>query len=253
MIKNTNYNIVKVLPPAVQQNLLDKCNAKYKCIIVLMLDCGLRVTEAVSLQVKHFDFFNKKIIVKSLKKRGVQHYRDIPMTTRTVETLANYWDKLKDKNPDAFIFPSPTSASGHLGRKQVWKQVKKKTDGYAHPHMLRHTFATRTVNEGNDILVIQNLLGHSNLRSTEIYLHVHEAEKRKAIASIELTPWYLRLYRKIFPQRRIILTPTMAGMTNYHVGRTKELAKLSDLMQKKVNTYVNGPQGRRKIAHFGCD
>lgn len=243
MIKNTNYNIVKVLPPVVQQNLLEKCNAKYQCIIVLMLDCGLRVTETVSLQVKHFDFFNQKIVVKSLKKKGEQHYRDIPMTTRTVETVANYWSKLKDKSPDAFIFPSPTSASGHLGRKQVWKQIKKKTDGYAHPHMLRHTFATRIVNEGNDIRVAQNLLGHSNLQTTEIYLHVHEAEKRKAIASIELTPWHVRLYRKVFPAKRIILTPTTAGMTNYHVGRTKELAKLSDLMQKKVNTYVKGPQG----------
>jgi len=213
-----------------------------------MLDCGLRVTEAISLQVKHFNFFTQEIIVKSLKKRNKQTYRKIPMTNRVMDALNNYWLILKDKTPDAYIFPPGKSAKKgkHLNRTSVWRQIKNKSDNYVYPHMLRHTFATRVVNEGNDIRVAQDLLGHVDIRTTQIYLHVAESERRAAIKSIEQQPWYLQLYRRFFPAKQIILTPTQAGMTRFHVGRTKELAKLADLMHKKVNTYIQAPQGLGK-------
>lgn len=247
VIAKVNYNEVKILPFHVQEMLIEKANTKYRSIFLLMLDCGLRVTETVSLQIKNFNFFTQEIIIKSLKKRGKQLYRTIPMTTRVVATLADYWTRLKDKTPDAYIFPSgKTSTKPHLNRTSVWRQVKKITDGYAYPHMLRHTFATRVVNEGNNIRVAQNLLGHASERTTEIYLHVAEAEKRKAIQSIERIPWYTQLYHKFFPTRPIILTPTQAGMTRFHVGRKKELAQLKDLMDKKVNVYIQALQGLGK-------
>ncbi|MFK7979427.1 MAG: tyrosine-type recombinase/integrase [Saprospiraceae bacterium] len=245
LITRTDYNEVNILPFHLQEALLQKSNTKYQSIFLLMLDCGLRVSEAISLQIKHFNFFTQEVMVKSLKKRGKQLYRKIPMTTRLLDTLGKYWKGLKDKTPDAYIFPPGKSATRgkHINRTSVWRQIKKKTNGHVYPHMLRHTFATRVVNEGNDIRVAQDLLGHADMRTTQIYLHVAEADKRIAIKSIERIPWYLRFYHKFFPVQQIILTPTRAGMTNYHVGRTKELAKLSDLMQKKVNTYVKGPQG----------
>lgn len=247
MITSVDYNQVTVLPLHVQETLINKSNAKYKSLFLLMLDCGLRISETVSLQVKNFNFFKQEVIVNSLKKRDKQTYRTIPMTQRVMEALGNYWKVLKKKTPDAYVFPSGKgSKSPHINRITVWKQIKKKTDGYVYPHMLRHTFATRVVNEGNDIRVAQNLLGHADIRTTQIYLHVDEAEKRAAIKSIQYQPWYLKLYRKFFPEKQIILTPTQAGMTRFHVGRTKELAKLSNLMNKKVNTYIQAPQGYGK-------
>lgn len=217
MIKSVNYNEVSVLPFHVQEQLLEKSNAKYRCIFLLMLDCGLRVSETISLQVKNFNFFNKEIIVKSLKKRKKQTYRRIPMTTRVVDAIANYWKVLKDKTPDAYIFPpGKKSKKPHLNRIQVWRQIKRKTDGFAYPHMCRHTFATRAVNEGTDLLVVKELLGHASIRTTEIYTHANEAQKRAAIQSIERTSWYIKFYRRFFPLKQIILTPTQAGMTRFH-------------------------------------
>ena len=241
---STNYNEVAVLPYQVQEQLLENANTKYRCIFLLMLDCGLRVTETIRLQIKHFDFFKQAIIVKSLKKRGKQLYRTIPMTQRLIDALGEYWKRLKDKTPDAYIFPpGKKSSKPHLNRIQVWRQIKKHTSGFAYPHMCRHTFATRVVNEGNDIRVAQNLLGHASQQTTEIYLHVAEIEKRKAIQSIQKIPFYIRWYQKLFPPQKIILTPTTAGMTRFHIGRKKELKKLIELKEKKVNIYLNGPQG----------
>lgn len=247
MITSVDYNMVTVLPLHVQETLIKKSNSKYQSLFLLMLDCGLRIGETVSIQVKNFNFFKKEIIVKSLKKRDKQTYRTIPMTQRVMEALGNYWKVLKKKTPDAYVFPSGKGAKcPHINRTTVWKRIKKLTDGYVYPHMLRHTFATRIVNEGNDIRVAQDLLGHASQRTTEIYLHVAEEEKRAAIKSIQYQPWYMRLYRKFFPEKHIILTPVQAGMTRFHVGRTKELAKLADLHRKKVNTYIQAPQGYGK-------
>ena len=248
LITRTDYNEVNVLPFHLQETLIKKSNAKYQCIFLLMLDCGLRVSEAISLQVKHFNFFTKEVMVKSLKKRGKQLYRKIPMTTRLLDTLGNYWQVLKDKTPDAYIFPPGKSATKgkYINRTSVWRQIKKKTDGYVYPHMLRHTFATRVVNEGNDIRVAQDLLGHADMRTTQIYLHVDDAERRTAIKSIERISWYLQFYRKFFPVKQIILTPTQAGIIRFHVGRKEELRKLSDLMEKKVNIYLQASQGLGK-------
>lgn len=247
MITSVDYNQVTVLPLHVQEALIQKSNSKYRLLFLLMLDCGLRISETITLQVKNFNFFKKEVTVKSLKKRDKQEYRTIPMTQRVMEALGNYWKVLKNKTPDAYVFPGGKgSRTPYINRTSVWRQIKKKSDGYVYPHMLRHTFATRIVNEGNDIRVAQDLLGHGDIRTTQIYLHVDEAQRRAAIESIQYQPWYLRLYRKFVPAKQIILTPTLAGMTRFHVGRTKELVKLADLRNKKVNTYIQAPQGYGK-------
>jgi len=109
--------------------------------------------------------------------------------------------------------------------------------------MLRHTCATKIVSEGNDIRVAQELLGHTNAATTAIYLHVEREKVKRAIASIEKIPFYIRLYRRVFPLAPVHLTPVTEGMTQFHVGRKKELKKLADLREKKVNIYLTGVQG----------
>jgi len=109
--------------------------------------------------------------------------------------------------------------------------------------MLRHTCATKVVNEGNDIRVAQQLLGHASVATTEIYLHIEQEKVRRAISSIEQIPFYVKFYRRFFPLKQVHLLPTTEGMTQFHIGRRKELKKLADLREKKVNIYLTGPQG----------
>ena len=240
-----NYHIPKLISLKQEADLLEKCDEKYTCIVLLMLDGGLRVTECVAIQRKDFNFLENHIVVKTLKKRGEEeHYRIVPMTQRLLIALSEYWKDLKDKRPEAYMFPAGKgSEQKHLGRKQIWKQIKKKSNGVIHPHMLRHTCATKIVSEGNDIRVAQELLGHTNAATTAIYLHVEREKVKRAIASIEKIPFYIRLYRRVFPLAPVHLTPVTEGMTQFHVGRKKELKKLADLREKKVNIYLTGVQG----------
>lgn len=241
-----NYHIPKVVPINLQEQILNTSNSKYQCIILLMLDCGARITEAIRLQVKHVNFFDNYILVESLKKRGNKiEYRKIPMTSRLVDAFGAYWKVLKNKEPDSYLFPPGTkkSKANHLSRIQVYRYIKKRSNKLVYPHKLRHTFASNIVSNGNDIRTAQALLGHKSQATTEIYLHVEYDKMKEAIKSIEHIPWHQRIIRMIVPKKKVFLTPTRTGMTSYHVGRKDELLLLSDLRGKKINTYIKGPQG----------
>ena len=72
---------VKIVSAKQQEKILAKCkSAKYRVIVLLMLDCGLRVTEVVELKLKNFDFMKNAVTVYSLKKRGKVETRTIPVS-----------------------------------------------------------------------------------------------------------------------------------------------------------------------------
>ena len=236
---------IKLVSRQLQEALAGTKNLKYRVIILLMLDCGLRVTEVVQLQRKNFNFMQNTVTVASLKKRSKRlRTRTIPLSTRLLEALADYWPRIKDPEPDTYIFPAAkTSKALYLSRVVVWKRIKKYSGGAVHPHMLRHTFATRVVREGNDIRVAQKLLGHNSQLTTEIYLHVEDQELQQAIRSIDTSTWLQKLQRRLFPPKRVHVMPLEKGLTKFHVGRKLEIAKLMDLAEKKVNVILLGPQG----------
>ena len=103
-----------------QQKILLKSTSskKYQVIILLILDCGLRVSELIQLQCKHILFSQNKIIIVSSTKK-----RDIPFTQRLLNALADYWQTLKESQPDSCLFPAgKNSKIDHIGRKQIWKK-----------------------------------------------------------------------------------------------------------------------------------
>lgn len=234
------------------EDLIHKCNFKYKLIVSLMADAGLRVSEVVRLQVKHFNFRSRTITVESLKKREGEtkrgRFREIPLTARIIQWFTEYWKRapIDREDPDAFIFPAGKgSEQDYLSRKRVWRRLKKHSDGAIKPHALRHSFATRVVNEGNDIGVAQKLLGHKSRQTTEIYLHVGQAAMARAIESIEEKPTvWQKIGRAIVPRKQQVdILPMTKGMTSYHVGRKVEISRIAYLAERKVNTIIMGPQG----------
>jgi hypothetical protein len=236
---------IRLAPVHYQDALAAHENRKLRLQSLLMLDCGLRVGEVVRLQLKHFDFYKKEVLVQSLKKRKQDVYRTVPLTDRCFAALAEYWERCRHKkHPDAYLFPAGHGGKQpHMNRKQVWKRVKKHTDKVVSPHDLRHTFATRIVSEGNDIRVAKELLGHASQSTTEIYLHVPQEQLRRAIRSLERKGWHQRAFERLFPGRPIHVLPMDKGLTRFHVGRKEELAMLASNGRRRVNTLVLGPQG----------
>ena len=218
-------------------------NPRHKLLVLLMLDCGLRVTEVSSLRIENFDFKSHELIVKSLKKRSDKPvYRRIPLTPRTTEALSDVYLKLEDKGEKAFIFPT-SSESGHISRIRVWRMIKKYSSWQVYPHMLRHTFASDLVQEGADIRTAQDLLGHASAKTTEIYLHIAEQEKQTAIDSIDKKPLAKRLKDRFFPKKNVFILNPTNHFNDIHIGSKKEIQEITELSHKRINLILLGPQG----------
>ncbi len=101
----------QLLTPQQLDILLQSLNRKYRLITLLMADAGLRVTEVVRLQVKHFNFPEQTVQIQSLKKRPTakDKIRMLPLTQRIMEALTDYWGIMKNKEPNAHLFPPSVS------------------------------------------------------------------------------------------------------------------------------------------------
>lgn len=216
---------------------------KYKFLAYLMCDCGLRVSEAVSLRIRDFNFQKQIIYVKALKKRGKELITERIMSNRIIQIAAAYYPTVKSKHPDDFMFPAINeSESGYLCRKQVWLYFKK--NGGVNPHKLRHTFVTDLVDQGTPIHVVREMVGHSDIRVTQMYVHASEQRKREAAAKLEGKNMFTRFKEKLFPQKQIDVSmlPMSVG-AKVHIGRKKELLEVATLAEKKVNTLLIGDRG----------
>ncbi len=222
-----------------QKKLLQSTTSKkYQALILLMLDCGLRVSEVIQLKCKHVLFAENKIKIIAAKKS-----REIPLTQRLLKALADYWQQLKNSNPDDYLFPAgKNSKFAHIGRKQIWKIVNQLSKGKVNPTILRNTFANRIVQE-NELSVANELLGNPTLEATQRHVEITESQRETAIESIEQIDFITKLYRKLFPAQTIHIIPAEIGITNFHIGRKEEMQKLHDCGKKKINLLITGEQG----------
>jgi len=221
----------------------EELKRKYRLLFLILIDCGTRISETVDIRLHQINSSRKVLLANTLKKRAQGIYREIPMTQRVVEALAKHWIHLKDKTETAFLFPSDRSSAGHLQRQSVWKLLKKLSQRKVHPHLLRHTCLTRLAANGSDMHTIKAIAGHSSIRMSEQYIHASLQAKQTAIRSIDRSTWLNKWYRKYFPVKGINVLPMFGARTNFHIGRVTELETLIDLSAKKVNVYIQGPQG----------
>jgi len=153
-----------------------------RALLELLYASGLRVSELVSLTLEQIDLDSNEIRVwgKGSKERVVL------MGEPAAEAIKNYLEhgraKLlgEKKNKSLFL----NRYGQHLPERAVQRilQQYSKKSGIGkrvHPHMLRHTFATHLLDGGADLRVVQELLGHARLSSTQIYTHVTKGQARK--------------------------------------------------------------------------
>jgi integrase/recombinase XerD len=151
---------------------------KSKLMVSLIYACGLRVSELVNLQFNNFDFNEKIGHVRQAKGKKDRIF-NIPVYL--LEDLKNQVVQQKEKKEGNYLFTGP---KGKLSSRNLQKIVSKaaKRAGInkeVHCHTLRHSFATHLLENGIDIRKIQELLGHADLSTTQIYTHVSAEELKK--------------------------------------------------------------------------
>lgn len=152
-------------------------NSKSKLMVSLMYACGFRVSELINLKVKDLNFEEKIGYVKQAKGRKDRVF-NIPEFI--LDLLFKQVSKQKDSGSE-FVFSGP---NGKLSSRNLQKIVSKSAkragvNKEVHCHTLRHSFATHLLENGVDIRKIQELLGHSDLSTTQIYTHISTKELKK--------------------------------------------------------------------------
>ncbi len=151
-------------------------------LIEMMYATGMRVSEAVNARLNDiiWDYMVIRIRGKGNKERLV------PFGKFAADALKNYIPIRKShvggKTDDGFIFLNQRGTK--ISRSGIWRILKeyylKIGAADAHPHTLRHSFATHMLNNGADIRYVQEMLGHSDISTTQIYTHITSDELKAA-------------------------------------------------------------------------
>ena len=149
-------------------------NPKHKLLIELMLSSGLRISECVNLKTQDINFNEKTIHVKS----GKGDKDRLTITSQnTLDNIKQYLTTRKHPSDYLFTKKSGKPLTTKLAQKILPLLTKKAgIQKKVTPHVLRHTFATLLLESGTSIRIIQELLGHSNLNTTQIYAHISKEQ-----------------------------------------------------------------------------
>src|ERR1039458_934044 len=159
-------------------------NLGHRAILATRYGAGLRVSEATNLKVCGLDRDRKVIWV-----RGGKGHKDrqVMLSDPLREVLVAYW---RWKRLAGWLFPGEKTGRP-LARETVFEICRKaarlaRIAKPVHPHSLRHAFATHLLDDGTNLVVIQALLGHANLKTTARYLHVADATVRSTRSPLEM-------------------------------------------------------------------
>ena len=172
------YRYPKTINSANINKILEENHSEHELFHIAMFDvlysCGLRVSELVNLNLNQL--YLEQGYVRVIGKGDKE--RIIPMADITKKNLKEYIDKnrfLWLKNKSNYVFIKPDGKQ--VNRQYVYNSLKNRCkeiglDIDISPHKLRHSFATALLNGGADLRIVQELLGHSDISTTQIYTHV---------------------------------------------------------------------------------
>lgn len=170
--------------------LIESANSSYHRVILMTLyGTGLRREELCRLKLTDID--SQRMVIHVRQGKGNRD-REVTLSPRLLEVLREYW---KWRKPKIFLFPSQQRKRGEkpIDSKTVYYAVreaarragiKKKVA----PHLLRHSWATHLLERGTDLKTIQVLLGHVDLESTTIYLHLSQRHLQAIHNPVDVLP-----------------------------------------------------------------
>lgn len=186
-----NENLPIVLSVDEIQKMFSVCeNLKHKVILSLLYSAGLRVSELINLKWKDID--RSRMIINIIQAKGNKD-RQVMLSPELIPLLISYYNEyntkeyvLNGQNTDKELRYSDRSVG------EVIKQLANKAglkNKRVYTHLIRHCFATHLVEAGTDINLIQKLLGHSNVKTTNIYLHIsnnHISKIQSPLSAIKM-------------------------------------------------------------------
>jgi len=159
---------------------------KHRVMLGLLYGCGLRCGEVRNLQVKDLDFDRKMLHIRQGKGRKDRY---VPLCDLLIRGLKKYLDAEK---PITWCFNGndkegkPVALSPR-GVQWVVKQARQRSGikKEVTTHVLRHTYATHLLEMGLDIMTLKDLLGHVDIQTTLVYLHVSSLDKQRAFSPLD--------------------------------------------------------------------
>ena len=183
------YDNVQKLLSSFSDTRMGKRN---KAIVAVLYYGGLRVSEACTLKLTDVPITGEPYIRVRDGKGGKD--RIVPLNSQAAAIIGDYLD-VRDSFPNAF--KTEALFLGTRGEPITRKMIPKMLNTQAkraipnihvHPHVFRHSFATHLIQRGVNVKIVQELLGHSNLATTSIYLHIADKEKRAAVEVLYTSP-----------------------------------------------------------------
>ena len=172
------------------KQIVDNCphtpeGMQNKLIIKILIATGARISETLNLEVKDVenqDYEFIKVLGKGSKYRIIPIYDSLENEIKNYLTI--YRPKLKNASESFKIFPNTR-------REKFWKDLKiiaknTKIEKNVYPHIFRHSLATILLGNGADVRIVQEILGHANITTTEIYTHVEKSKLKMIYDNIKL-------------------------------------------------------------------
>jgi integrase/recombinase XerD len=162
--------------------------ARLYCLLELVYATGLRVSELVSLPASAAARSARMLIVRG---KGDKE-RLVPLNDAAKQAMTDYRTRMTEAGHDMqgkWLFPS-FGESGHLTRQHFARELKELAEaaglrpGKVSPHVLRHAFASHLLHNGADLRVVQTLLGHADISTTQIYTHVLEDRLKSLVRDL---------------------------------------------------------------------
>jgi integrase/recombinase XerD len=162
--------------------------ARLACLVEMLYATGLRVSELVALPLSAARQDARVIMVRGKGNKE----RLVPLNDAAKRATANYLALLRQSKTDArskWLFPS-FGDSGHLTRQHLARELKALAAAAGlrasqiSPHVLRHAFASHLLHNGADLRVVQTLLGHADISTTQIYTHVLEERLKSLVRDL---------------------------------------------------------------------
>lgn len=170
-------NLPNVLTTDEVKNIINSIsNLKHRAIISTIYSCGLRISEAVNLKINDID--SSAMTIKIVNAKGKSD-RIVMLSEKLLELLREY---VKQYKPKVYLFEGQNGGKYSVRSiQQIFNSAVKKVkiSKKVSVHTLRHSFASHLLDNGTDIRLIQELLGHKHLSTTQIYTHINPVSVKK--------------------------------------------------------------------------
>jgi len=162
-------------------------NLRHFAFILNLYGSGLRISEMLALRTSDID--GKRMLIRVRSGKGKKE-RYAPLTKAGYEALRHYWKLYSPVNENHFVFPDSTRTRT-LSERTFGDAITKVANEAnicknPTPHTLRHQFATHMLQSGTDLMTVKEMLGHSSLSSTTVYLHLSLVDRSNTKSPEEL-------------------------------------------------------------------